>query len=177
MPGGLIGVRLPVDDENADEPWKMTPSRRRQGPAIKEPVPEQINVVLADQVYVDRTGMPSSLVAQLVRIAAFQNPEFYRAQAMRLPTFGKPRIISCAELHPRHVGLPRGCFDEAVELLTSHGVVAQFKDERQMGVRSTSIFSVRSTMCRQRLSPPSSPTTTACWLPRQHSARPSWRPG
>ena len=133
MPGGLIGVRLPVDDENADEPWKMTPSRRRQGPAIKEPVPEQINVVLADQVYVDRTGMPSSLVAQLVRIAAFQNPEFYRAQAMRLPTFGKPRIISCAELHPRHVGLPRGCFDEAVELLTSHGVVAQFKDERQMG--------------------------------------------
>ena len=36
MPGGITGVRLPVDDENADEPWKMTPSRRRQGPAVKE---------------------------------------------------------------------------------------------------------------------------------------------
>ena len=35
----------------------------------------------------------------LVRLAAFQNPEFYRAQAMRLPTFGKPRIIACAEDH------------------------------------------------------------------------------
>jgi hypothetical protein len=29
MPGGVIGVRFPVDDESADEPWKMTPSRRR----------------------------------------------------------------------------------------------------------------------------------------------------
>ena len=133
MPGGITGVRLPVDDENADEPWKMAPSRRRQGHPIKEPLPEQIDVVLADQVYVDRTGLPSSIVAQLVRIAAFQNPEFYRAQAMRLPTFGKPRIISCAELHPRHVGLPRGCLDEAIELLKLNGATAQFKDERHLG--------------------------------------------
>ena len=133
MPGGITGVRLPVDDENAEEPWKMTPSRRRQVQAIKKHVPEQIAVVLADQVYVDRTGLPSSLVAQLVRIAAFQNPEFYRAQAMRLPTFGKPRIISCTELHPRHVGLPRGCLDEAIELLKSNGAMAQFKDERHNG--------------------------------------------
>jgi superfamily II DNA or RNA helicase len=73
------------------------------------------------------------MVAQLIRIAAFQNPEFYRAQAMRLPTFGKPRIISCAELHPRHVGLPRGCFDEAIELLRSSGAKAQCNDERHAG--------------------------------------------
>ena len=133
MPGGATGVRLPVDNENADEPWKMTPSRRRQGQPTKEPMPKKIDVVLGDQVYVDRTGMPSSMVAQLVRIAAFQNPEFYRAQAMRLPTFGKPRIISCAELHPRHVGLPRGCLDEAIELLRLNGATAQFKDERNAG--------------------------------------------
>lgn len=99
MPGGATGVRWPVDDENADEPWKMSPSRRPRRTAIAEPVPKQVDVVLADQVYVDRIDLPSSLVAQLVRIAAFQNPEFYRAQAMRLATYGKPRIISCAELH------------------------------------------------------------------------------
>ena len=133
MPGGATGVRLPVDDENADEPWKMTPSRRRQASPYKEPMPEHVEVVLGDQVYVDRSGVPSSVVAQLIRIAAFQNPEFYRAQAMRLPTFGKPRIISCAELHPRHVGLPRGCLDEAVELLELNGATAQFKDERNAG--------------------------------------------
>ena len=133
MPGGITGVRLPVDDENADEPWKMTPSRRRYGQDVKELLPIQINVVLADQVYVDRTDLPPSLVAQLVRIAAFQNPEFYRTQAMRLPTYGKPRIISFAELHPRHVGLPRGCLDEAIELLKSNGAKANLKDERHPG--------------------------------------------
>lgn len=135
MPGGATGVRLPVDDENAEEPWKMTPSRRPRRSSIADPVPKQIDVVLADQVYIDRSSLPASLVTQLVRIAAFQNPEFYRAQAMRLATFGKPRIISCAELHSRHVGLPRGCLDEAIELLASAGAEVVLKDERHAGER------------------------------------------
>jgi superfamily II DNA or RNA helicase len=140
MPGGLIGVRLPVEDDNADEPWKMTASRRRQATPIREPLPETINVVLADQVYIDRTGLPPSLVAQLVRIAAFQNPEFYRAQAMRLPTYRKPRIISCAELHPRHVALPRGCLDDAIELIKANGAKPQISDERQRSVLDVSFL-------------------------------------
>jgi superfamily II DNA or RNA helicase len=133
VPGGATGVRLPIDDENTDEPWKMTPSRRRQSPPIREALPEQVDVVLADQVYIDRAGLPASLAAQLVRVAAFQNPEFYRAQAMRLPTYGRPRIISCAELHPQHVGLPRGCLDEALELLKTLGIKPNVKDERRGG--------------------------------------------
>ena len=68
-----------------------------------------------------------------MRLAAFQNPEFYRAQAMRLSTFGKPRIVSCAELHPCHVTLPRGCLDEALGLLRSHGVEADIIDHREAG--------------------------------------------
>jgi superfamily II DNA or RNA helicase len=133
MPGGAIGVRLPVDDEHAGEPWKSAPSRRRAAPAIKEPMPEQVNVVLADQIYVNRTALPSLIVAQLVRLAAFENPEFYRAQAMRLPTYAKPRIISCAELHSKHVGLPRGCLNEAIELLKDYGITPVLKDERHCG--------------------------------------------
>ena len=47
----------------------------------------------------------SGLYNRLIRLAAFQNPEFYKAQAMRLPTYDKPRIIACAEELPRHIGL------------------------------------------------------------------------
>ena len=172
MPGGVIGVRLPVEDENADEPWKMTPSRRRQAPPVKDPLPDSINVVLADQVYIDRTGLPPSLVAQLVRIAAFQNPEFYRAQAMRLPTYGKPRIISCAELHPRHVALPRGCLDEAIELIKANGAKPQFVDERQRGTALDVTFLGNFTTRRQQPSLHSSRTTWACSPPRQDSVKP-----
>jgi hypothetical protein len=133
LPGGATGVRLPVDDENADEPWKMAPSRWPRRPPVTEAMPDHVAVVLTDQVYVDRTGLPTSLVAQLARIAAFQNPEFYRAQAMRLATYGKRRIISCAELHSHHVALPRGCLDETVDLPKSVGVQPLIKDERHAG--------------------------------------------
>ncbi len=131
--GRVLGVRMPVEDEAADEPWLMPPSRRRDPLLIRDPLPSHVHIVLADQLYVDRSGLPPGMVARLVRIAAFQNPEFYRAQAMRLPTFGKPRIISCAELHPRHVALPRGCLDEAIELLRSHGIVVEAEDRRDLG--------------------------------------------
>jgi superfamily II DNA or RNA helicase len=132
--GGLFGgVRLPVEDENADEPWLSPPSRRRVEPPVSGPLPASVRVVLGDQVYVDRSALPASMTARLVRLAAFQNPEFYRAQAMRLPAFGKPRIISCAELTPRHVGLPRGCLDEAISLLKAHGVSVELEDHRHAG--------------------------------------------
>jgi hypothetical protein len=56
-----------------------------------------------------------------MRLAAFQNLEFYAAQAMRLATHDKPRIVSCAELTANHIGLPRGCQDVALDLLASLG--------------------------------------------------------
>ena len=37
---------------------------------------------------------------------------------MRLPTYNKPRIIACAEDHPQHIGLPRGCLEEVRALST-----------------------------------------------------------
>ncbi|HTE47619.1 MAG TPA: DEAD/DEAH box helicase family protein [Gemmatimonadaceae bacterium] len=131
--GRVVGVRMPVEDDGADEPWLATPSRRPTASPIVGPLPSSVEIVLADGVYVDRTELPPPMVARLARLAAFQNPEFFRAQAMRFSTHGKPRVISCAELHPRHVALPRGCLDEAVELLQSHGVAPRLVDKREPG--------------------------------------------
>ena len=52
---------------------------------------------------------------------------------MRLPTFGKPRVISCSGLFLKHVALPRGCLDDLMSLLNSVGVVAELHDARQHG--------------------------------------------
>ena len=133
MRGRVLGVRMPVEDEDADEPWRMTPSRRPKAGPIGIPLPSKINIVVADQLYIDRTDLPSAMTARLIRLAAFQNPEFYRAQSMRFPTFGKPRIISCAELHARHVGLPRGCLDDAIELIRGEGAEVEVDDLRVIG--------------------------------------------
>ena len=130
--GRILGVRLPLDDDN-EEPWTAPPSRRKAEQPIVGVMPVRVEVVSSNQVYIDRSTLPPALVNRLIRLAAFQNPEFYAAQAMRLPTFGKPRVISCAELFAEHVALPRGCFDAAIDLLTTVGIRPELRDERFSG--------------------------------------------
>jgi superfamily II DNA or RNA helicase len=138
--GKILGVRLPIDDDDDEEPWATPPSKRRPEARITGPLPEKVEVVLGNQVYVDRSELPPALVNRLVRLAAFQNPEFYKAQAMRLPTFGKPRIISCGQLFVRHAALPRGCLDAVLDLLATHGIKTEMRDEREAGARLETAF-------------------------------------
>src|SRR5882757_8236102 len=130
--GKILGVRIPLVDED-EEPWLAPPSRRQPPPAIAGPLPSAITVVQADQIYIPRHALPPSLIARLIRLAAFQNPEFYAAQAMRRSTHDKPRIISCAELTSHHVALPRGCFDAVRNLLASLGIAVTIEDCRTTG--------------------------------------------
>ena len=136
--GRIVGLRLPLDDPGSEadedgEPWTAPPSRRRPLPAIAGPLPERIDAVLGDQIYIPRTGLPPGLVNRMVRLAAFQNPAFYSAQAMRLSTFRIPRIIACAELLQHHVALPRGCREPMEGLLEELDIGLHFRDERNPG--------------------------------------------
>ena len=119
--------------EEGDKPWTALPSRSVKEPAIEGVLPGLVEVVLGNLVYIDRSDLPPVLVNRIARLAAFQNPEFYTAQAMRLSTFGKSRVISCAKLFSKHVALPRGCLDDLLRLLADVGVKAKLRDERQQG--------------------------------------------
>ncbi len=131
--GGILSVRLPMDDDDA-EPWLLPPSRRKTPPpSVYGPLPAALPVVLADQLYIPRGELPAQMVTQLMRVAAFQNPEFYAAQSLRLSTYDKPRIICCAELTSRHVGLPRGCMDAAMAILRAARIAVTVRDERTQG--------------------------------------------
>ncbi len=131
--GRVVGVRMALpDDEDDSTPWSLPPSRRRDGLPVGD-MPKAIDLVLSDQVYVPKAPLPPALRNALVRLAAFQNPEFYKAQAMRLPTYDKPRIIACAEDHPEHIALPRGCLDEALDLFRTLKIKSQVRDERFAG--------------------------------------------
>ena len=67
---------------------------------------------MGNEIFIAKEALPPALLNRLIRIAAFQNPDFYKAQAMRLPVYDKPRIIGCARDYSHHIGLPRGCLDE-----------------------------------------------------------------
>jgi len=131
--GGILGVRMVATDEDETEPWLDAPSRYRKALPISGPLPKQIELVLGNQIYIEKEILPPGLKNRLIRLAAFQNPEFYKAQAMRFPTFDKPRIIHCCEDFPKYIGIPRGCLDEAISLLESFKIKTVLKDERFEG--------------------------------------------
>ncbi len=127
----ILSVRA-APEEDDRQPWLMPPSRNA-AVKISGEHPESIELVLGNQVYVPKATLSPSLRNAVMRLAAFRNPEFYKAQAMRMPVFNKPRIIACAEEFPEHIGLPRGCKDELVALLESLSIEVRVSDQRTEG--------------------------------------------
>lgn len=124
-----LDVAALVDDQDV-KPWQ-NPSEKRL--KLAGPLPRLLSVTLANQLYFDKAELPQPLANKLIRLAAFQNPEFYKAQAMRLPVWNKPRIIGCAENLAQHIGLPRGCLDDVRTLLAENEIKLLLRDERCAG--------------------------------------------
>lgn len=119
-----------IADEDEREPWNRA---RPLSKKIPGPVPKRLTITLANQLFFAKTDLPQPLANRLIRLAAFQNPEFYRAQAMRKSVWKIPRVIVRAENYARHIALPRGCLDGVLELLQENGIEAEIQDKRFQG--------------------------------------------
>src|SRR5437588_9838110 len=86
-----------LGEDDVQDPWTLPPSRKRTERPIPGLFPVQVQVVRANLLYIENKDLPSAMLNRLLRLGAFQNPEFYKAQAMRLPTFNKRRVIACGE--------------------------------------------------------------------------------
>ncbi|MGH8864540.1 MAG: TOTE conflict system archaeo-eukaryotic primase domain-containing protein, partial [Burkholderiales bacterium] len=133
--GQVIGARLfeDLDDEGSVSPWKRLPSGRTAVVQMPISLPSNVGAVLAQRLFIEKAGLPPPMLNLLKRLAAFQNPEFYKKQRMRLSTAMTPRVIACAEDLPQHVSLPRGCVSQARQLLEEHGVTLTVEDQRHEG--------------------------------------------
>jgi superfamily II DNA or RNA helicase len=134
--GRVIGVRfaeLSADDEEAAHPWTTLPSGRALAHRVAGPLPLSVKAVLAQRLFIEKQGLSSPMLNRLKRIAAFQNPDFYKKQKMRLSTALTPRVIACAEDLERFLALPRGCVAEAAQLFGEHGIRLTIDDERHEG--------------------------------------------
>ena len=136
----VIGVRQVPLDEDESTPWTLLPSRRPKELPPAGPLPDTLQLIIANQIYVAKETLSPGLRNRLVRLAAFQNPEFHRAQAMRLPTYDKPRIIACAEDCPDHIGLPRGLQEGVQKLLADLRIKPIIRDERFHGEALNATF-------------------------------------
>ncbi len=131
--GGKHPLDVAFDPEGEDEgrmPWQRSSTIPCE---LSCDLPDSLSIVLANQIFIAKSDLPQPLSNRLIRLAAFQNPEFYKAQAMRLPVWNKPRIIGCAENFPQHIGLPRGCIDDVRALLEKNNIRPEIQDERISG--------------------------------------------
>jgi superfamily II DNA or RNA helicase len=131
--GLVVGVRMSaITDDDSTEPWTRPPSGQLRV-RLADPLPPEVRAVLAQRLFVAKDGLAASHLNQIKRLAAFQNPEFYKKQNLRLSTALTPRVVACAEDLPEHVALPRGCRTELEQMLREHGSALLVEDQRHEG--------------------------------------------
>lgn len=114
-----LGVLKQEEQEGAEKPWETSKTKidlRRND------FPKRIEIVRANMLFVPKAGISQKAMNRLKRIASFANPMFYKQQAMRLPTYGHPRVICCADETKEYLCLPRGCKSELVSQLEELGI-------------------------------------------------------
>lgn len=119
----LEGDLFQIDMVDSDEEARLQELEAK--PAnfhFHESMPEMVELVLSNRVYICKKDLSPNVINRLMRLASFANPDFYKAQAMRLSTFGKPRVICCAEDLPNYLALPRGCLQQIIEFFKQNHV-------------------------------------------------------
>lgn len=91
------------------------------------------HIVRANMLFLPANGFAPRARNQLLRLAAFRNPDFYKSQAMRLPIYDKPRIICAAEERDGYLALPRCCEQDLTGLLENAGVAYEIEDRTNGG--------------------------------------------
>ena len=125
--GNELGA-LKKDDEEVQEPWEV-----KKVKLSENDFPDLINITKANMMYLPKKNISQRALNHINRFAAFKNPEFYKAQAMRLPTYNKPRIISCSDETAEYLCLPRGCENDLKQVLNEYKVKTNIIDETNTG--------------------------------------------
>ncbi|MCD4722351.1 MAG: DEAD/DEAH box helicase family protein, partial [Desulfobacula sp.] len=113
---------------NVNKPWIKKTLRLQH-----QDFPETVEIVKSGMLYVKKSGLSQKALNIMKRFAAFKNPVFYKNQAMRMPTFNKPRVISCSEEFEAYLGLPRGCEDDLINLLKEFKIKSYQVNETNPG--------------------------------------------
>jgi superfamily II DNA or RNA helicase/very-short-patch-repair endonuclease len=138
--GPILGATSALSKEHDHSSRPAQSPSRRSMELPDGTLPRSVDVILSNEVLIEKDALSTALLDRVIRLAAFPNPEFERSQAMRLPAYDKPRIVTCARDYPHHIGLPRGCLGEVVQLLSELKVTPVVRDERFPGRKLVASF-------------------------------------
>lgn len=122
----------PLDD--CETPAEKTIAVKKQTSVLSvKDFPPLVRIVCSDMVSVEKAGLSERALDSIKRMGAYANPEFYKAQKMRLPTYDKPRFICVYEENDIHISIPRGRLDRLRTTLKESGAQFSLEDKRNAG--------------------------------------------
>lgn len=120
--------------------WRTKP-RREDIRALQPKVGgAEITLRRDTQLHVPIGDMPSVLLSDLKHLSSLANPEFYRKQAMRMSTFGEPRVVVRFEETDEELRMPRGLFDDVRSRLEMAGYTVRKRSSRRKRDRIAALF-------------------------------------
>lgn len=123
---------LKVDKEESVKPWESIKEIKKLN---NDDFPKIAYITMFNMIYINKKGFSNKALNAIKRLAAFKNPEFYRAQAMRLSTFDKPRVISLSDETEEYLSIPRGSEEDLLKLLKDNKVKFEVDDKAHEGNR------------------------------------------
>ncbi len=122
---------LKIDEEvETEKPWETSKNKIH---LQKNDFPKRLDIIKANMLFIPKAGISQRALNWLKRLASFKNPMFYKQQAMRLSTYGHPRVISCADETKEYLCLPRGCEPELPHELEKLDIDVRFADKTNCG--------------------------------------------
>lgn len=109
------------------KPWE----RRRE--FHQKDVDGELHLTLANRLYIETANLRPRIQNQIRRLAAIQNPLFYRNQAMGLSNYANSRYLYLGEDDDGFLCIPRGLLDTLLEHCKEAAIPVQMTDERANG--------------------------------------------
>lgn len=123
-----------------ESPAEEDAAKAKNGGWAAEDFPPIVRIIVSDMIYVEKKGLSERALWAIKRMGAYANPEFYKAQKMRLPTYDKPRYITVYEENDLCLAIPRGRMERLRSLLKEAGAQFSMEDRRNAGTELDVVF-------------------------------------
>lgn len=124
IPQGLL--TLANQGERA-KPWKKDENFH------SEDVIEKLSIVLADGIYIDTLNLKPRIQNQFRRLAAFDNPTFFKNNNLGYSNWNQPRVIYLGEDVNDYIKIPRGLLETLLNKCHSSNIEYEIIDKREKG--------------------------------------------
>lgn len=113
--------------QTSEKPWEVTRHFHR------EDADGEIRMVLADGIYIETGNLQPRLQNRIRRLAAFNNPGYFKNQAMGLSNYANSRVIYLGRDEAGFIRIPRGLLDELKRRCDEAGITYTITDQRCAG--------------------------------------------